>query len=691
MTTTNPKFVNYNDFGNLENSNMNIQQYNQNYHDIAVNKPVHQRVNQQAANVLFVADLPEETCEEDLVGLFKDYNYVVGRVTNTPTKTFALAHFQSAEWAEKARNELNGIKLTSKYATVKVNKPIRLCRWETKLSISERKEDDYKKNLLVKNLSKDVTAHYFWNTFRKLGDVRSCKLAVDYLGNSKGFGYITYYNLNDAENARNMMNGRELCEKVLSIDFLQPGIKKTLKKNNVYVKHFPRENFSAEELKKTFVPYGEIVSVMVAPEKENNKLNKGFGFVCFKNVDDAEKAQRDLNGKKIWEDLPSIYVNFAMKKEERLEHLQRKKEELKKNSSRMTIFCKIKEGFNFESENEFNLEIMKFLGLCFGTNYDPRSLKSRIDTRTAFITLNSASEVDTFIQFYSDYAKQIDMKLYFNLYKSKIERINASTIMKKKYNDFNNTNNSMNIHQVNDPQKHFFKNYNNFDQNQMNNAFMMMNMANQGMQGGLPMNDPNILNNPHMMNFILQQQQQQQQQINNMMNNNPNLNLNDSRYKVYNDFNNNNNNNNNINNNTTNEGNKLEITSNVNNAFGSSNQGLMEIQQQSNNNNFINNNNKMQNDQINNLNNNTKKTNINNNINTNTNINNNNNVQVNEEDEKNDCLDKIYDFVYKIHPNEAPKITGMIGEMSLNQIKDFINNPQTLESVVKSAYLQLHN
>lgn len=632
------KYINYNDFGGT-NTNPNfqlLQHYNQPYHELAISKPVHPRQNQQAGNVLFIADLPDETCEEDLLGLFKDYNYKVGRVTNGPNRTFALAHFNSVEWAEKARNDLNGIKLTAKYATIKIPKPIRLCRWETKISINERKEDDYKKNLLVKNLHKDISAHYFWNYFKVYGDIRSCKLSIDFAGNSKGFGYVTYYNLTDAEAARKALNGKELNGKPLSIEFLQPGIKKNTKKNNVYVKHIPKENFSNNDLEKIFVHYGELLSVLVAPDRDNPQLNRGFGFVCFKNVDQAEKAQKDLNGKKIWDNVPSLYVNFAMKKEERLEHLQRKKEELKKNSSRMTIFCKIKEGYMFNNESDFNNEIIKCLHMCFGQSYLPKSLKARLDTRTAFITLESINDVEVFTSFYNQNLKQSqDIILYFNPYKSKIERINASSLMKKKYNDFNNNNNinNINIHQV-EQKPHNFKNYNDFGQM---NMMMMSSMA----QGNPGMLQEQFLNNPHMMQFLMQQQQ---------------LNLqNNDKFKVYNNFD---------------DVNVNPMTSNnmTNLGFGQINNTnpMFSIPQQTQSN-------IVENPVKNKL---------------NTKIKNN---EENEEDMKAELLDTIYEYVDSLYSEDAPKITGMIGELNLNELRDLLNNKSKLEGVVKSAYHQLHN
>ena len=164
-------------------------------------------------------------------------------------KTHAFVHFESAESSERARYELNGVKLTPKYASNKIGKPVRLCRYETKQNLDiGRTIDNTNTNLLVKNIPKEVSAHNFWNMFRKFGDVKSCKLVVDFVGNSKGYGYVNYYRREDAEKALIELNEKEICSKILKVTFLQSGKRAEKRKNNIYVKHIPRDNFSDDDL-----------------------------------------------------------------------------------------------------------------------------------------------------------------------------------------------------------------------------------------------------------------------------------------------------------------------------------------------------------------------------------------------------------------------------------------------------------
>jgi RNA recognition motif-containing protein len=151
--------------------------------------------------------------------------------------------------AEKARDELNGIKLTAKYSKSKVPKPIRLMKYETKVDQERYLSDsNNNKNLLIKNLPKEFSAHNFYKTFRAFGDIRSCKLVVNYNCESKGYGYVNYYHVESAEKAKKELG--EIQGKKILIVNLQKGLTKHSKiKNNIYVKNIPKEKYDDESLK----------------------------------------------------------------------------------------------------------------------------------------------------------------------------------------------------------------------------------------------------------------------------------------------------------------------------------------------------------------------------------------------------------------------------------------------------------
>lgn len=62
--------------------------------------------------------------------------------------------------------------------------------------------------------------------------------------------------------------------------------------NNLYVKNFPKEHFTEDDLRQKFDRFGPILSVVIMRDSEEQ--SKGFGFVCFENPDDAEKALLEM-------------------------------------------------------------------------------------------------------------------------------------------------------------------------------------------------------------------------------------------------------------------------------------------------------------------------------------------------------------------------------------------------------------
>ena len=455
-------------------------------------------------NFLFAADLPDDTCEEDLYGFFMGYKMVTSKIYQNINNIYAFVNFETRNDAERARRELNGVTIQAKYATGinKISKPVRLCRYESKSGLTHM---DPRCNLLVKNLSPQVSAHLLWNTFIKFGDIRSSKLKIDILGESKGFGFISYYKLEDAIKAKESLNDKELLGKKIKINFLEKGKRHVVKKNNIYVKEIPKNNFTDKDLIGLFSKFGKINSAIVL--KDDKGESKGFGFVCFEKPEDAEKAKNEMNGKKIFEDVENkLYVSFALKKAERKEELIKMKEKLFKESQKMTIYAKILNDDAIKTDEIFKNRIMEYLKQLMGNDYKPKNIKTRFEQKNAFITMNNKEDARNFIKKFLEIEGKKD--IYFNTYKSRFDRKNAQ-MQFKNYNNFSetgslahsSTSSMAGRHYVNyndfsnqpmiqaQPQIPYqqrnqgrpaFKNYNNFDD--MNNQFNQMNLNNNNIK-----------------------------------------------------------------------------------------------------------------------------------------------------------------------------------------------------------------
>ncbi len=449
---------------------------------------------------LFAADLPDDTCEEDLYGFFTGYKMISSKVIQNINNTYAFVTFETSADAERARRELNGVTIQAKYSSGinKISKPVRLCRYESKSGMSNI---DPRCNLLVKNLSPQVSAHMLWNTFIKFGDIRSSKLMIDIMGESKGFGFISYYRWEDAIKAKDNLDDKELLGKKIKINFLEKGRRRVVKRNNIYVKEIPKKNFTDKELIELFSKFGKINSAIVL--KDENGESKGFGFVCFENPEDAEKAKNEMNGKKIFDDVEKqLYVSFALKKAERKEELLKLKEKLFKESQKMTIYAKIQDDELIKTDTVFKARINEYLKQLMGPEYKPKSIKTRFEQKNAFITMNNKEDAKNFIKKFLELEGKKD--IYFNTYKSRFDRKNAQMQFKNyntfsetgslvhssassitgkhyvNYNDFSNQQPIPNKQQVpfqrNQP-KPAYKNYNNFED--MNNQFKQLNINKQ--------------------------------------------------------------------------------------------------------------------------------------------------------------------------------------------------------------------
>jgi len=65
---------------------------------------------------------------------------------------------------------------------------------------------------------------------------------------------------------------------------------------NIYVGNLAY-SLSEEELANEFAKYGEVISVKIIVDRENNNRSKGFGFIEMSDDTAAQKAIEELNGK----------------------------------------------------------------------------------------------------------------------------------------------------------------------------------------------------------------------------------------------------------------------------------------------------------------------------------------------------------------------------------------------------------
>lgn len=125
------------------------------------------------------------------------------------------------------------------------------------------------------------------------------------------------------------------------------------------MKNFPSGEYSDEDLEAQFSHFGEIVSAIVM--KDENQQSKSFGFVCFRDWQDAQKAidefgqVRESNSEE--EKQPSLYVREAKTKEQRALELQKSTYQFKKSMQMLNLVVKNVDPATTKEEFEAHFQI----------------------------------------------------------------------------------------------------------------------------------------------------------------------------------------------------------------------------------------------------------------------------------------------------------------------------------------------
>ena len=222
-------------------------------------------------------------------------------------------------------------------------------------------------SLYVKNIPDEYTKpEEFKKLFSKFGNITFSKLIKD---NERYYGIIIFSDTETAKKAKEEMNDKKLNEGdelPLYVDLLQKKSErrrmlhtKIIENNNklnqenkncnLYIKNLPRE-LKEEQLKEIFSKVGEVKSVKIDKYILQTKVNgenvdildsRGFGYVCFKNEEDAKKAIEEFNEKKLpgfeSSHIP-VLVSIFMPKNERKQYLSRMQEQQNSFPQKMPFY-----------------------------------------------------------------------------------------------------------------------------------------------------------------------------------------------------------------------------------------------------------------------------------------------------------------------------------------------------------------
>ncbi|OAF67246.1 Polyadenylate tail-binding protein [Intoshia linei] len=285
----------------------------------------HKPVGAEGCSSLYVGDLSINVTEENLKQLFGQYGELISvRILrhNTGTKvlSYAYVNFSNSESASNAMCKLNYDILNGKSMRI---------MWS-------HRDPSFRKsgigNVFIKNLDKSVDQKTLYTTFSHFGAISSCKVVTNEVGASKGYAFVHFFDVNDAKVAINRLDGTIITDdsKPVHLSEFVPRSKRTGRIfNNLYIKNIPNM-WETDDVNKEFSKFGKIISSSVFVNK-NMDLKK-FGFVCFEQPEDAQKALKEMHDREITYTLNEntetirMYVAVALKKSERARQLAVQKE-----------------------------------------------------------------------------------------------------------------------------------------------------------------------------------------------------------------------------------------------------------------------------------------------------------------------------------------------------------------------------
>jgi RNA recognition motif-containing protein len=175
------------------------------------------------------------------------------------------------------------------------------------------------------------------DTFEKFGAVKSLKISFNEDHSSRGYGFVCFEGDDTAAAAISATGTNSEC---VAVKF-QPKDRRNMRRliNNIYVKNIPAAMTDAD-IKKLFSEYGHIKSLVLSKHEIGQ-----YGFVCYDDPEGtnveygpacAQKALEALQGKEMGTDASGnalkLYIRHALKKVER--EAEKKKETLRYKASK---------------------------------------------------------------------------------------------------------------------------------------------------------------------------------------------------------------------------------------------------------------------------------------------------------------------------------------------------------------------
>ncbi|XP_047637803.1 cytotoxic granule associated RNA binding protein TIA1 isoform X8 [Phacochoerus africanus] len=265
---------------------------------------------------LYVGNLSRDVTEALILQLFSQIGpckncKMIMDVRTAGNDPYCFVEFYEHRHAAAALAAMNGRKIMGK--EVKVNWATTPSSQKKDTSSStvvstQRSQDHF--HVFVGDLSPEITTEDIKAAFAPFGRISDARVVKDMAtGKSKGYGFVSFFNKWDAENAIQQMGGQWLGGRQIRTNWATrkpPAPKSTYESNTKQLSYDEVVNQSSPSnctvycggvtsglteqlMRQTFSPFGQIMEIRVFPDK-------GYSFVRFNSHESAAHAIVSVNG-----------------------------------------------------------------------------------------------------------------------------------------------------------------------------------------------------------------------------------------------------------------------------------------------------------------------------------------------------------------------------------------------------------
>ncbi|XP_044270554.1 probable RNA-binding protein 46 [Tribolium madens] len=165
--------------------------------------------------------------------------------------------------------------------------------------------------IFVGNIPRDLFEDELIPLFSQVAPIYKLRLMMDFSGNTRGFAFVTYYTVRDAQRA--ILKFNKYCINSNTRNS-QLTVHLSLDNCRLFFGNVPKDKTKEaieNELKKVV---DGIVKVIIYPERQNHNFNRGFAFVEFESHATAAIARRKLLADGVispWGKYRRLYVDWA--------------------------------------------------------------------------------------------------------------------------------------------------------------------------------------------------------------------------------------------------------------------------------------------------------------------------------------------------------------------------------------------